>query len=403
MFEPGRKFSFFQGLGRNVIILGAASLLTDVSSQMLYPVIPLFLTGVLHAPMSVVGLIEGIAESTASLLKVFSGWYSDRLRRRTPFAIVGYAVSAVGKPILFLAGSWPLVLLARVVDRVGKGLRAAPRDAMLAASCDPAHRGKAFGLHKAMDTVGAAIGPVIAVLVMAVMGASERTYRLLFLLAIIPAVLGVLTLTFLAREAPHAPARTREDDCPGPAISPDLKKFLVVLGIFAVGNSSNAFLLLKAQQAGFSAPFVILSYAFYNLVHSLMAMPVGLLSDRLGRKKVMMAGFVMFSAVYFGFAFTPAPWMLWVLFGLYGFYSAATEGIWKAYIADLSTPTNRGTAMGLMQTVTGILAFVASAVAGILWTRLGPWAPFLYGAACSLLAGILFATLFRRRRPVPTP
>ena len=377
-----------QGLGRNVVILGFVSLFTDISSEMLYPVIPLFLTVVLNAPMSVIGLIEGLAESSASLLKMASGWWSDRVGRRQPFVVWGYSLSAISKPLLALAASWHLVLVSRLIDRVGKGIRTSPRDAMIAASCDPDARGKAFGLHRAMDTIGAFIGPLLAVLFLSVF---EFSYRTIFVIAFIPAALGVASLAFLNRETPRAVPAAAGPQGRGP-LSGDLKRFVLIFGVFALGNSSDVFLLLKAKQVGLSANAVLMTYVFYNFIYAAAATPAGWLSDRLSRRTLMIGGLGVFAVVYTGFAFATSGLAIWALFALYGVYAAATEGVSKALVADLSTPENRGTAMGLLHAVQGILAFAASAVAGLLWTHISPAAPFLYGAACAAAAaGLLFA------------
>lgn len=387
------KSGLVRGLGRNVLVLGVVSLFTDISSEMLYPVIPLFLTAVLNAPMSVVGVIEGVAESAASLLKIASGWWSDRLRARRPFVVLGYSLSAVSKPLLALAGSWGAVLASRLVDRMGKGIRTSPRDAMIASSCDKDARGKAFGLHRAMDTIGAVLGPLLAVLLLSVL---KLSYRSIFLWAFVPAGLGVVALAFLQGgsrihrgAAPQVAPRT--------PVSADLRRFVFVYGVFALGNSSDVFLLLKARQVGFSANGVLLTYVFYNLVYALSAAPAGWLSDRLSRRALMAGGLVVFAAVYTGFALATGRAVIWMLFALYGLYAAATEGVSKALVADLSTPDNRGTAMGLFHTATGLLAFAASTAAGLLWTHIGPAAPFVYGAVCAGAAAGLLALL----RPPP--
>ena len=390
------KRSAFAGLGRNVIILGFVSLFTDISSEMLYPVIPIFLTTVLHAPMSVVGLIEGVAESTASLLKILFGWLSDRLTRRKPFVIAGYALSAVSKPLLALAGSWHLVLGSRMVDRLGKGIRTSPRDALIASSCDADSRGRAFGLHRAMDTTGAVIGPVLAVVLLSTLGYS---YRSLFLLAFIPAVLGVGALLFVRETARAAAPATADAALPhtGRRFDPDLLKFLAAYAIFALGNSSDVFLLLRAKDIGLSTNGVLMTYVFYNAVYAMAATPAGWLSDKLSRTALLVGGLSVFSVVYVGFALATETWMIWPLFAFYGFYGAATEGVSKALVADLSHDTSRGTAMGLMHTVTGILALVASIAAGQLWSRAGPAAPFFYGAICALASAVALVFLSARR------
>ena len=389
-----------QGLGRNVIILGFVSLFTDISSEMLYPIVPLFLTTVLHAPMSVVGLIEGIAESTASLLKIVSGWWSDRTRRRQPFVVWGYSLAAVSKPLMALATTWHLVLVSRLIDRFGKGIRTSPRDAMIAASCDPRARGKAFGLHRAMDTIGAFLGPILAVVLLSYFHAS---YQTIFLIAFVPAALGVAALAFLQKETIAAAASAKPAGGHAP-ISAELKRFVLIYGVFALGNSSDVFLLLKAKQAGLSANGVLLTYIFYNFVYALAATPAGWLSDKLSRRSLLIGGLAVFAVVYGGFALSAGKAAIWVLFALYGFYAAATEGVAKALVADLSTPENRGTAMGLLNMATGVLAFVASTVAGVLWSRVNPAAPFLYGAACAVAAAVLLVVV--RPRPAvepPTP
>lgn len=388
-----REPALLRGVGRNVIILGVVSLLTDVSSEMLYPVVPLFLTAVLHAPMTVVGLVEGVAESTASLLKILSGWWSDRVGRRGPFVVWGYSLSAVSKPLLALAGTWHLVLFSRLVDRTGKGLRTSPRDALIAASCAPEVRGKAYGLHRAMDTVGAVLGPLLALWLLSRLGVG---YRTIFLLAFVPAALGVACLGFLQRGPVEAvaPAAGRRAGTP---LSPGLRRLVWVYAVFALGNSSDVFLLLKARETGFTPEGVLLTYVFYNFVYALAATPAGWLSDRFSRRVLLAGGWLVFALVYVGFALAPGKGIVWFLFALYGFYGAATEGVAKAYVADLSVAGNRGTAMGLLHTVTGILAFVASVVAGALWSRIGPSAPFVYGAACALVSAGLLLTVLRPR------
>ncbi|HOW98443.1 MAG TPA: MFS transporter [Kiritimatiellia bacterium] len=374
--------SGLRGLGRNVIILGVVSLLTDVSSEMLYPVIPLFLTSALGASMTVVGLIEGAAEGAASALKMLFGWISDRTARRKPFVVWGYGLSAVSKPMMALAGAWPFVLLARLVDRTGKGMRTSPRDALIAASCSAEQRGTAFGLHRAMDTAGAVAGPVLAMLFLSVWGLG---YRAMFLLAFIPAALGVLALAFV-RAGPAEAGRAAPPRPDRPPLRPALKRFVAVYGLFALGNSSDVFLLLRAKEAGLGEQGMLLVYVFYNAVYALASTPAGWLSDRFSRRTVMAGGLAVFAAVYLGFALDPAPARIWLLFALYGFYAAAMEGVAKAQVADLSAPENRGTAMGLLHSVTGLLAFVASAAAGWLWAEVSPAAPFYYGAACALAA-----------------
>ncbi|MDD5208063.1 MAG: MFS transporter [Elusimicrobiales bacterium] len=374
------------GLTRNVTYLGVVSGLTDISSEMLYPIVPVFLTSVLGAPMQVVGIIEGLAESTASLLKIVGGRLSDRAGKRKPFVVAGYSLSAISKPVLALAATWHFVLFSRLIDRVGKGLRTSARDALIAGSVDKEHWGKAFGFHRAMDTLGAALGPLAALALISFMPAGKPDYRFIFMLAFIPGVIGVFVLLYFVTE-PAAPAKA-----PGapPAVrtpmTSDFKVFLALYSIFAIGNSSDVFLIMKAKSMGFTLTHVILAYTGYNVVYALLAAPAGWLSDRLGKIKTMAFGFLVFAAVYLGFALAEKPWMIWTLFALYGFYGAFNEGIAKAVVSHLSAGDNRASAMGYFQGATGFLAFFASALAGLLWDRVSPAAPFVAGAACAFIS-----------------
>lgn len=385
------------GLNRNVTFLGVVSGLTDISSEMLYPLVPVFLTTVLGAPMQVVGLIEGVAEATASFVKILGGRLSDHYNRRKPFVVAGYSLSAVSKPLLALAGSWHFVLFSRFIDRVGKGVRTSARDALIAGSVDKAHWGKAFGFHRAMDTLGAALGPLTALAMIRLMGKEPPDYRFIFMAAFIPALLGVGVLLWLVKE--HVQARE-----PGKAAPPaepvgaDFKIFVALYAVFALGNSSDVFLILRAKGLGFTLTQVILAYTGYNLVYALLASPAGWLSDKLGKVRTMVFGFAVFSLVYLGFAAADRPWMIWALFALYGFYGAFNEGIAKAVVAHLSSGSNRASAMGYFQGALGFLTFAASALAGFLWDRVSPAAPFVVGAAGALLSGLLLTLWARRRR-----
>ena len=382
--------SFFKdmrgGLTRNVTFLGVVSGLTDISSEMLYPIVPVFLTSVLGAPMQIVGLIEGLAESTASLLKIAGGRLSDHYGKRKPFVVAGYSLSAISKPLLALAATWHFVLFSRLLDRIGKGLRTSARDALIAGSVDKAHWGKAFGFHRAMDTLGAAIGPLAALAMIHFMPPGKPDYPFIFMAAFIPALLGVLVLLYFVREPAAAPNGHGEPPAARTPMTPDFKVFLLLYSLFVIGNSSDVFLIMKARSLGFSLTSVILAYTGYNIVYALLAAPAGWLSDRLGKIKTMAFGFLVFAAVYLGFALADKPWMIWGLFALYGFYGAFNEGIAKAVISHLSAGDNRASAMGYFQGATGFLAFFASALAGLLWDRVSPAAPFLAGAACAFIS-----------------
>lgn len=385
-------------LAPTVILLGWVSLLTDVSSEMLYPLIPVFLTAVLGAPMAALGLIEGLAEGAANILKVFSGWWSDRLAARRPFILAGYALSALAKPALALARGWPFVLLTRLADRTGKGLRTSARDALIADSSHAGQRGRAFGLHRAMDSFGAVLGPLAAVYFMSRLGDRPQAYRTIFLWAFLPAALGVLLL-FQVRERTFRP-RHQRPMLSWRAVGRDFRVFLLINFIFSLGNSSDTFLILRARTlfAGSANPMVtvILSYVLYNLSYSLGSYPAGRLADRIGSRRVFTAGLLLFALVYAGFALNRDPRLVWVLFALYGFYTALTDGVGKAYATQLIQDEHRATGLGLFQMSGGVAAFAASLTAGLLWQRIGYQAAFLYGTVASLLSALLFIT-FRLR------
>jgi len=408
-----------KGVKKNVFILGLVSFFTDISSEMLYPIIPLFLTAILHAPMSVVGLIEGIAESTASLLKVVSGWLSDKSGERKPFMIYGYSLSTIAKPLLAFAATWHFVLAARFLDRFGKGLRSSARDALIADSTEAQYRGKAFGFHRSLDSIGAVIGPLIALLLLYYLDKNhwdlDASYRMIFLIAFIPALISVLLLLFFVTEK----AGERKDDLKFRLsdFSRDFKIFLLISVVFAIGNSSNAFLILRANDifgnfggvpSIITSTFgsfvvvavVILTYVIYNITYSLFSMPAGMLSDRIGRRNVMIGGFLIFSIVYLGFAITNAGYLVWILFAIYGFYIAMTDGVSKAYAVDLVPADKRGTAIGLYYTATGLMALAASIIAGLLWDLAGASAPFLFGSAMALVAAVMLVMLLPARNHI---
>lgn len=372
----------------NIIILGITSLLTDISSEMIYPLLPLYLVSRLGVGPAILGLIEGFAESLASLTKVFSGYFSDRIKRRKPFTVFGYGFSLVGKILFFLSTSWAWVFAGRLSDRFGKGVRTAPRDALIAESSDKARRGFSFGMHRAMDTLGAAIGVAIAYLLLI---SFHFDYRRIFLISIIPAGLGVVFL-FAVREKGRAPDGEAEGSArlsfKWSALDRRLKAFLIITTIFSLGNSSNQFLLLRAKDLGFSAAAVILLYLVYNLSFALFAWPASGFSDKIGRKKVLVAGYLLYAVVYFGFARIQSPSAAWVLFVMYGLYSAFTEGAEKALVADVSSPELKGTTLGLHAALVGLALLPASILAGLLWKFLGAPAPFYFGGILSLAAAL---------------
>ncbi len=379
----------------NVIILGIASFLTDVSTEMVYPLLPLYLNAMLGAQApAFVGLIEGFAESTASLLRVFSGYWSDRLQQRKPLAIGGYSFSVIGKFFLYISTTWQLVLVGRMADRFGKGIRTAPRDALIADSSDASQRGNAFGLHRALDSAGASVGVIIAFLLFVSL---HDDFRNIFLISLVPAVLGVLVLFIVRERRPERSAKPIGSGRNEPwwrglgtrwrALDRRLKLFLVIVFIFALGNSSNQFLLLRANNLGFDNATVILMYLVYNVVYALISWPAGRLSDRVGRKALLVVGYFTYGIVYIGFAIA-SPLQLWGLFATYGIYVALTEGVEKALVSDIAPTDLRATLIGLHATFTGIGLLPASLLAGFLWNVFGPQATFYFGGGMGALAAV---------------
>ncbi len=388
-------------LPRNVWVVTATSFFTDVSSEMIINLIPLFLANVLGVRTGVIGLIEGVAETTASLLKVFSGWLSDRLGQRKWLTVTGYALSTLAKPLLYFATSWGWVLGVRFADRVGKGVRTAPRDALVADSIDPRHRGLAFGLHRAGDTAGATIGLLVALTVVwAAQGRGLALTRVTFqsvaLLSVVPAVLAVLVLALGAQDVPVTAAR-RPPSLSLQGFDTRFKGFLFIVVLFTLGNSSDAFLILRAQERGLSVLGVMGMLVTFNLVYSLVSGPAGAMSDRLGRRQIIVGGWLAYGLIYLGFALAGTAWHVWALFALYGVYYGMAEGTARAMVADLVPPDQRGVAYGVYNAAVGSTAFPASLIAGVLWQGIGGWgglgpsAPFLFGATLALMAVALLA------------
>ncbi|HEY3297348.1 MAG TPA: MFS transporter, partial [Armatimonadota bacterium] len=345
--------------------------------------------------------IEGVAESTASILRMFSGWLSDRLGSRKWLTVAGYGLSTLSKPLLSITTGWHQVLGIRFADRLGKGIRSAPRDALIADVTDSKNRGVAFGFHRAMDTIGALTGPLLAYFLLrsfvgagGARGIPADLYRKIFLFSAVPAALGVLILIVFVSEARQIKAGEAPPSLRLHGFSTRFKKFLVVTVLFSLGNSSDAFLILRAQNVGISALNILLVYVLFNTVEALFDTAAGAVSDRIGRRHVMIAGYLVFALVYAGFGLARHPITIWLLFGVYGLYSALTQGVQKAFAADLIGKNGRGTGLGAYQMLSGLALFPASVIAGYLWSRVSPAAAFYYGAATALSAAVLLAIFF---------
>ncbi len=390
------------GLSRNVFVLGFISLFTDISSEMIVPIRAIFLVGILGTPATLLGLIEGVAESAASLLKIVSGRLADRLVERKPLILAGYSLSNLVKPLVAFTMSWPQALGLIFLDRVGKGVRSSPRDALLADSTDASHRGKTFGFHRAMDTVGAAIGPLLTALILAL---SNNDLRQVFLWTLPPGLISILVIFFYLHERPARTPLLKMQ--PSVAQPPSLGKrywlFIMIATLFAVGNSSDAFLFLRANDLLGSTTAVPLVYFAFNLVYAALAIPLGSLSDRVGRVPVLLVSFITFSLVYFGWAGAGAAWQVVVLFLVYAVYAAANEGVSKALVTDLVPKAQRGVALGWFNGLTGIAALPANLIGGWLWSSYSPSVTFAFGALISLVAVALLLGwhLAYRRQQVP--
>lgn len=382
------------GFPRNVFVLGIVSLLMDISSEMIYPLIPLYLNNVLHASKTSIGLIEGIAESTASILKVFSGWLSDKLGKRKALIFWGYGISVFSRPILATATSWVHVLFYRFTDRIGKGVRTAPRDAIIADSTKREILGKAFGFHRSMDTIGAVIGPSIA---FALMGIFHDSFQTVFWISIIPGLFAVLAITFFVKDIRRDPGAER------PKISlrgfdKRFKIFLIIVAFFTLGKTSDAFLVLRAQDLGIKAGTIPLLYLTFNMVSAALSTPSGIMSDKIGKRRVILASYIIFSVVFIGFALATSPLHAWLLFGAYGFFIAINEGVQRAYVATIIKPEIKATGYGIYHTVIGLSALPSSIIGGALWQNIAPQALFYYGSAMSFLSCILFALFMFSKR-----
>ncbi|MFN8598211.1 MAG: MFS transporter [Anaerolineae bacterium] len=390
-----------RNLPRNVWAVSLTSFFMDVSSEMVINILPLFLANVLGLKTNLIGVIEGVAEATASILKLFSGWLSDKLRARKWLAVLGYGLSALSKPFFYIAATWEAIAGVRWADRVGKGLRTAPRDALVADSITPDQRGFAFGFHRAADTLGAMFGILIAILIVWLAQSnsvtlSDTTFRSIVLVSIVPAILAVVALITIAKEVPVTSQRAAPKFA-FKSLGKPYMIFIAIVGLFTLGNSSDAFLVLRAQERGLDVLGVLGMLATFNLVYALVSTPAGRLSDRIGRRKVIVAGWLIYAAIYLGFALAQAAWQIWALYAIYGAFYGLAYSTANALIADLVPSELRGTAYGTYNAVIGLLAFPASVIAGVLWQGLGTWsgfgpsAPFVFGGVMALIAAGLMA------------
>lgn len=415
MSEPlnGTSGKRIWGFSPNVFFLGMVSLLTDVSSEMIYTLVPLFLYNVLSVPTTIIGLIGGLTEGVDAVSRLFSGWLSDKVGMRKPLAVLGYSIATVAKPFMYLATNWGIVLASRFTDRIGKGIRTSPRDALVADSVSAGERGKGFGLHRAMDTSGAVLGLVIAaIIIYRVQGAglqiSLGSYQWLVLVGIIPAVLALLVLVIFVKErrkklpSGSGVRNGKMANKPVAGLDTRFKVFLAIMAVFTLGNSRDFFVILRAQNLEAPLIQVTLMLVLLNVTYAVTSLPVGMLSDKLGRRRVIALGWFVYALVYLGFAVATELWQVWLLFAGYGIYYGITEGVARAFVADLVPEEKRGIAYGLYHGIVGLTLLVASLLAGWLWQAVSPAAPFYFGAGLAFLTMLGMMTLVKEQGRLST-
>ncbi|HIH87242.1 MAG TPA: MFS transporter [Methanosarcinales archaeon] len=382
------KIKIFEGITRNVFILGLVSLFTDLSSQMVFPLIPLFMVTVLGTGVYAVGIVEGAAETTASFLKVVSGYWSDKIGRRKPFVLFGYSLSAITKPLFAFANIWSFVLFIRVIERIGKGIRTAPRDAIVAESSDESVRGKAYGFHRAMDGVGSVLGIALAYFLLPVFG-----YRNIFMFAFLPGIIAVFIIMFI-KEKERASEEYKINEISIKLtikeLPLNLKLFLLVSVIFALGHFGYAFLLVRVLDIGSADHMALLLYLILYVVYTVCAIPFGILSDQIGRKTVLRAGYVIFGITSFGLIFATNIYSVSVLFVSYGIFYAMIDGAQRAFVVDLAPTHLKATALGTFHTAIGLVALPGGCIAGLLWDKISPETTFIYGLTLTIISLILF-------------
>jgi len=379
---------------RNVVVLGLVSFFNDIASEMVYPIVPIFLTTVLKSSTAVVGLIEGIAEATAAVTKFLFGYWSDKIAKRKPFVVFGYTFSSLSKGLIGAAYFWPLVLFSRFLDRLGKGLRTASRDALLLQNTNEKNKGFIFGFHRAFDSAGAVLGPIFALILISLFASN---LRLVFYLAMIPGLIGVLLLIFLVKEKQNSQEKkVGKVNFSWKSLDPKVKFFVLVSFIFALGNSSDAFLILRAKNLGLTTQLAVFAYVLYSLVQTVLSAPIGSLSDKIGHRKMFIFGLLVFSLVYLAIGIVNNSIFLWFLFPLYGIYVVATDGVSKAYLGEFIKEEEAGSVYGLYQMVIALATFFASWLGGLLWAKVAPSATFYFGAIMSFLAFLIFIVGRRR-------
>ena len=394
------------GLPPNVFFMGLTSLLTDISSELIFTLVPLFLSDVLGATSTLIGLVGGLSDSADSLFRIFSGWFSDKIGKRKLLTTLGYSISTVAKPFMLLANSWGAVIGVRLGDRIGKGVRTSSRDALIADSVEAKERGRSFGLHRAMDTAGAVIGLIIAAVIVYMIPGDKfhlerNAYHWMIIIGIIPAVLAVVVLLTLVHERKKLAATVKDGISKPAAITPFSKQFilyLIIMALFTLGNYSDFFLILDAQHVDTPLLQVVLMLVLFNLTYALISTPMGVLSDKIGRKRVITIGWLIYGLVYLGFALSGSIWQIWVLFAVYGIYYGICEGAAKAFVADMVPVERRGTAYGLYNGVVGLMALPASLIAGVLWGNIAPAAAFYFGAGLALLAMVGLMFIIKERK-----
>ena len=394
------------GLHPNVFFMGLTSLLTDISSELIFTLVPLFLSDVLGATSTLIGLVGGLSDSADSLFRIASGWFSDKIGKRKLLTTLGYSISTVAKPFMLLANSWGAVIGVRLGDRIGKGVRTSSRDALIADSVEAKERGRSFGLHRAMDTAGAVIGLIIAAVIVYMIPGDKfhlerNAYHWMIIIGIIPAVLAVIVLMTLVHERKKLAATVKAGITKPAAITPFSKQFilyLIIMALFTLGNSSDFFLILDAQHVDTPLLQVVLMLVLFNLTYALISTPMGVLSDKIGRKRVITIGWLIYGLVYLGFALSGSIWQIWVLFAVYGIYYGICEGAAKAFVADMVPVERRGTAYGLYNGVVGLMALPASLIAGVLWGNIAPAAAFYFGAGLALLAMVGLMFIIKERK-----